>query len=124
MSSGAASSVCATIFLALSTILFVAQVIEDFPGSAGDLDFFQMARPGQVHDEFLFHLSGTETHENNTIAQSNGFPHIVGDEDDGATGFGPDFFQLIVQHVTSLCVECCEGLIHQENVGFGRKRSG
>src|SRR5438309_11913913 len=69
---------------------FVTQLIENFAGRAGDLDFFQMARPGQVHDEFFFHPSGTETHENNTLAQSNGFPPIVGDQQDRATGLGPD----------------------------------
>src|ERR1700731_3115365 len=52
---------------------FVTQAIENFAGGAGDLDFFQMARPRQIHEEFFFHAAGTETHERDTGAQSNGF---------------------------------------------------
>ena len=62
---------------------------------------------------------GTESEQNDAIAQANRFADIVRDENDGASGFGPDAFQFVVQQVAGLGVESGERFVHQQDVGLG-----
>src|SRR5882672_7939241 len=65
---------------------FVAQTVENFARGAGDLDFFQMAWAREVHSEFLFDAARPESHQRNAVGEADGFAHVVGHEDDGASG--------------------------------------
>ena len=102
----------------------VAQFVENFAGGAGDVRIFEMARARQVDGEFALHAAGAEGQKNDAIAEANRFADIVGDEDDGASGLAPDALEFVVQQVASLGVERGEGLVHQENVGFGGESAG
>src|SRR6516225_6439302 len=75
---------------------FVAQAVEDLVSGAGHLDFLEVAGAGKIDEKLFLDASGAEGHEGDTIAQADRLAHVVGDEDDGASGFGPDLFQLVV----------------------------
>ena len=48
----------------------------------------------------------------------------MSDEDDSAPSFAPYALQLVMQQVAGLSVKRGEGLVHQEDVGFGSQRAG
>src|SRR6202007_1012613 len=100
------------------------QFVKDFAGGASYGRVFEVARAGQRDRELALDAAGTESQENDAIAEANCLSHIVGDEDDGASGFAPDALQFIVQQVASLRVKRGERFVHQKDVGFGGEGAG
>ncbi len=83
-----------------------------------------MAGTRQFDGEFAFHAAGTESEQNDAIAEANGLTDVVRDEDDGASGFAPDALEFVVQQVAGLRVESGERLVHQKDVGLGGQGAG
>lgn len=46
----------------------------------------------------------------------------VGDQDDGGLGLAPDPVQLDVHLLAGQRIECAEGLVHEQHVGFVQQR--
>src|SRR5215472_12934418 len=94
---------------------FIAQAVEDFAGGARNIDFFQVSRPWQVHNELAFDAARTEGEQNNAITQSDGFTHIVGNKNNRAPSFRPNALQFVMPQVSRLGIKGGKGLVQEKD---------
>ena len=100
------------------------QFFENLARRLGDRCILQMAWTRQVDEKLTLDSSRTESKQHHTIAQPDRLAYDVGNEDDGSAGLRPDALQFVVQQIAGLRVQRGEGLIHQQDIGFGRQRPG
>ena len=62
--------------------------------------------------------------DGDAVGQAESFVHVVGDEDDGAAGFGVDAAELGLEFGAGDRVEGAEGFVHEEDRGVGGERAG
>src|SRR6266513_4464556 len=78
----------------------------------GELDTVQIARSRQLDYEFLLHPSGTRRKQQDPITQTNCFPDVVSDKDNGFASRFPNALKIAIKLLAGKGIEGGEGLIH------------
>jgi hypothetical protein len=100
-----------------------AKLVENGASGESDVGILQAPWARKFNWELALYAAGTESHQDDTISEAHSLTDVVRYENDGASGLAPDAFEFVMQQVSRLGVESGEWFVHQEDVGFGRKRT-
>ena len=96
--------------------LFSFETVGEFGGTRRDVVRVHSARALQRDRLFVNDPTRSTSHENDPVAEANGFTHVVCDEDDGESLFGDDAFDFVMQVVTRHGIERPERFVHENNL--------
>src|SRR5437762_855985 len=88
-------------------------------GIGGELDTVQVARSRQLDYEFLLHPSGMRRKQQDPITQTNCFPDVVSDKDNGFASRFPNALEIAIKLLAGERIEGGKRLIHQEDAWIG-----
>ena len=90
-------------------------------GIGGELDTVQVARSRQLDYEFLLDPTRMRRKKQDPIAQTNRFPDVVGDKDNGFASRFPNALEIAIKLLAGEGIKGGERLIHQEDAGIRRE---
>jgi hypothetical protein len=93
-------------------------------GIGGELDTVQVARSRQLDYEFLLDPTRMRRKKEDSIAQANRFPNVVGDKDNGFAARFPNALKITIELLAGQGIEGSEGFIHQKDAWIRCKSAG
>src|SRR4030095_1797886 len=93
-------------------------------GIGGELDTIQVTRSRQLDYEFLLHPSRMRRKKQDPIAQTNRFPNVMGDKDNGFASRFPNALEVAIKLLAGEGIKGGEGLIHQKDAWIRREGAG
>src|SRR4051812_33070065 len=99
------------------------QRASDLRCDAREIDTVDVTRPRQIDREFLLHASRMWRHENDAIAETGGFAHVVRDEHDRFISGAPDPLDIAVKLFAGERIERGERFVHEKHARVWGERT-
>src|SRR2546426_11478175 len=98
--------------------------MHDSAGIFGQLDAIEIARARKLDDELFLNAPGMWREKNDTVAQTNRFTNIVGNEDDRFIARFPDALEVSVKLFAGKRIKGRKRFVHEKHAGIRSQRTG
>src|SRR5687767_1557085 len=109
---------------ASSTSDLLAETVADRHRQRGDLGRLDPSVAADGDRELGDGPAGAARKDDDPVAQADRLAHVVGHEQDRESAVAPEELELFVEQVAGQCVECAEGLVHEQDARILGERPG